>query len=177
MNAVSSLLNPWTGYEREYLKMPSMVPRNTARSWHCFETKNAIVENPIAAEMERKLTNPWSAEERKIFLDKYALLGKDFRKIASFLEYKSVADCIEFYYKNQKHEEFQKIHKRHQLKKRRDSRASGLYLATTTSASTRHREANHACMEGLTLVAAAAAAISAPRKSTGKEGFPVVYWA
>ena len=146
-----------------------MLLAKKVRSLPSFETKNALVEDPITAEKERKVMNPWSAEERKTFLEKYALLGKDFRKIASFLKYKSVADCIEFYYRNQKVEEFQKIHRRHQLKKRRDSRASGLYLATTTSASTRHREANRACMEGLTLVAAAAAAISAP-KSTGKEG-------
>lgn len=149
--------------KREYMRMPPMILGQKERDFRRFETKNALVEDPVAAEQERKAVNPWSAEEKIIFLDKYSLLGKNLRKIASFLEHKTVADCIQFFYQNQKTEEFEKIHRRHQLKKRRECRASALYLATTTSVSSRHREANAAYVEGLSLVAAAAAAMSVPR--------------
>lgn len=148
--------------EREFLRMPSMILGKDLENFHSFETNNALVEDPIAAERERKLMNPWSAEEKSLFLEKYLLLGKNLRKIASFLEHKTVADCVQFYYLNQKSEDFERVHRKHVLKKRRDSRSNALYLATTISSS-RQREADAACMEGLSLVAAAAAAMSSSR--------------
>lgn len=150
--------------ERGFLRMPPMHLGKRERDLHKFETKNGLVEDPVSAEQERKAFNPWSMEEKKLFLDKYFLLGKDFRRIAAYLEHKTVADCVEFYYRNQKTEEFEKVHHRHQLKKRRDYQPSAPYLATTTSFSSRHREGNTASLEGLTLVAAAAAALSVPKE-------------
>ncbi|MCO5605867.1 hypothetical protein L7F22_060051 [Adiantum nelumboides] len=150
---------------REYVKMPPMTVGQKERAIHRFDTKNGLVEDPVAAEQERKATNPWSHEEKRIFLEKYSLLGKNLRKIASYLEHKSVADCVQFFYQNQKTEEFEKIHRRHQLKKRREARSSALYLATTTSVNSSYCEANDAYVEGLSLVAAAAAAMSVPRSA------------
>lgn len=152
-------------HQRVYEKMPSMHLDDKERDFHKFVTNNSLVADPVAAEQERMAVNPWSGEERKVFLDKYALYGKNFSKIATFLEHKTVADCVQFYYRNQKSEDFEKVHRRHQLKKRRDySRSSASYLATTTSVNSRHREVNAAAhAEGLRLVAAAAAAMSASR--------------
>ena len=156
--------------ERGFLRMPSMILGKDQRKHHNFETNNALVEDPVAAERERKIMNPWSAEEKKIFLEKYLLLGKNLRKIATFLEHKTVADCVQFYYLNQKSEDFQKIRHRHLLKKRRDSRSSALYLSRTTL-SNRQCEMDTQCLEGLSLVAAAAAAMSSPNgiRASGKE--------
>lgn len=150
--------------------MPAMHLGKKERDLHKFETKNGLVEDPVSAEQERKACNPWSLEEKKIFLDKYFLLGKDFRRIAAYLEHKTVADCVEFYYRNQKTEEFEKVHRRHQLKKRRDYQYSAPYLAMTTSFSSRHRDANTDGLEGLSLVAAAAAAMSVPREYSPRVG-------
>ena len=72
---------------------------------------NGLVEDPCAVEKERSLVNSWTAEDKRIFIDKLAIHGKDFRKIASFFDQKTTADCVEFYYKNHKLECFKKIKK------------------------------------------------------------------
>lgn len=153
------------GSQRTYLRMPSMLLDDKERALHRFVTRNSLVEDPVAVEQERKDMNPWTGEEKKIFLDKFSLFGKSFSKIASFLEHKTVADCVQFYYRNQKSsEDFEKARRKHQLKKRRDySQSSASYLATMTSVSSRRREVSDARAEGLTLMAAAAAAMSVPR--------------
>jgi nuclear receptor co-repressor 1 len=153
--------------KRELLRMPPMAMRSDKMNLNCFKTKNGLVDDPIAAEQERKTLNPWSAEEKKIFLEKYLLFGKNLRKIAAFLEYKTVADCVQFYYLNQKAEEFQKIRHEHLLKKQRDLRSRALYLSATTSSS-EQCDLDDACLEGLSLVAAAAAAMSSPAGASGK---------
>ena len=44
---------------------------------------------------------------------------QDFRKIAKHLLGRSTGDCIKYYYRNQKHEEFAAVRRKQQLKKRR----------------------------------------------------------
>ncbi|XP_024517706.1 uncharacterized protein LOC9660995 isoform X1 [Selaginella moellendorffii] len=127
---------------RETERMPSMILCQGERSAQYIVQSNRRVEDPIEFEQERKSINPWTPEEKKLFLDKFALFYKNFAKIASFLQHKTTGDCVEFYYRNQKTEEFQKLRKKQQLKKRH-SRAS--YLATTTpAASGRLRDYNAA---------------------------------
>ncbi|EFJ35990.1 hypothetical protein SELMODRAFT_78396, partial [Selaginella moellendorffii] len=77
------------------------------RSAQYIVQSNRRVEDPIEFEQERKSINPWTPEEKKLFLDKFALFYKNFAKIASFLQHKTTGDCVEFYYRNQKTEEFQ----------------------------------------------------------------------
>ena len=45
-------------------------------------------------------------------MDKSAMFGKDFRKISSFLDHKTTANCIQFYYKNHKFDSFEKTKKK-----------------------------------------------------------------
>ncbi|CAA0825307.1 Duplicated homeodomain-like superfamily protein [Striga hermonthica] len=92
---------------RSTLKMPAMILDKGIKMSR-FVSNNAIVEDPCAAERERSMINPWTPEETEIFIDKLSIFGKDFSKIASFLERKTVADCVEFYYKNHKSESFQR---------------------------------------------------------------------
>ena len=67
-----------------------------------FHSNNGLVEDPWVVEREKAMINPWTSEERKIFSEKFEAFGKDFRKIASFLDHKTIADCVEFYYKDHK---------------------------------------------------------------------------
>lgn len=152
------MLEPVVGQLRPALKMPAMILGERERLARRFESKNALVEDPVRVELERRSMNPWTAEEKKTFLEKFALYNKNFSKIASHLEYKTTADCVEFYYRNQKSEDFEKIRRRQQLKKRRDySRVGGSYLATGLPTSSRQREANaHARAEALNGQTAAA---------------------
>ncbi|CAK9276664.1 unnamed protein product [Sphagnum jensenii] len=144
---------------RSVQKMPAMILDDKERMFRRFINTNALVEDPVLLELERKNANPWLPEEKKIFIDKFAIYNKNFSKIAVHLEHKTTADCVEFYYRNHKSEDFEKIRRRHQLKKRRDyTQASASYLATTAPGSSRHRDSNVARVEALNKAAAAAAA-------------------
>ncbi|KAK9684012.1 hypothetical protein RND81_10G180500 [Saponaria officinalis] len=96
---------------RSSLQIPAMILDEKEKVSSRFVSTNGIVEDPCAVEKERALFNPWTIKETEIFMEKLATFGKDFRKIASFLRHKTIADCIEFYYKNQKSESFEKTKK------------------------------------------------------------------
>ncbi|KAJ7528486.1 hypothetical protein O6H91_15G005500 [Diphasiastrum complanatum] len=152
--------------EKGYLKMPAMIIEEKERSSRRFVTINALVEDPVAVEQERSTINPWTLEEKQVFLEKFAMFHKNFAKIASFIPQKAVADCIEFYYRNQKSEDFEKVHHRQQqLKKRRDLTRCSPYLATTSRAN-RFCESNAARVDALSMVAALASADSFARDYT-----------
>ncbi|KAL2896604.1 Nuclear receptor corepressor 1 [Bienertia sinuspersici] len=114
---------------RSSLKMPAMILDDREKKSR-FVSSNGLVEDPFAVEKERALINPWTAEEKEIFMDKLATHGKDFRMIASFLDHKTTADCVEFYYKNHKSDCFQKI-KKPELKRLEKPLSSSTYLLTS----------------------------------------------
>ncbi|KAK5833090.1 hypothetical protein PVK06_016902 [Gossypium arboreum] len=109
INIASKLLLDFNGrLYRNALKMPALVLDEKEKQVSRFISSNGLVEDPCAAEKERALINPSTSEEKEIFIDKLAAFGKDFRKIASFLDHKTTADCVEFYYKNLKYECFER---------------------------------------------------------------------
>ncbi|KAJ9159955.1 hypothetical protein P3X46_025404 [Hevea brasiliensis] len=110
---------------RNALKMPALILDKKERIGSRFISSNGLVEDPCAIEKERAMINPWSSEERETFIDKLATYGKDFRKIASFLDHKTTADCVEFYYKNHKSDCFEKT------KKSKQSKSSANYLVAS----------------------------------------------
>nr|GMC54724.1 uncharacterized protein LOC109190430 [Ipomoea batatas] len=89
-------------------RMPALILDKKEKMISRFISNNGLVEDPCSSEKERLMINPWTSEEREIFIDKLATFGKDFSKIASFLDHKTTADCIEFYYKNHKSDCFAK---------------------------------------------------------------------
>ncbi|XP_019427603.1 PREDICTED: uncharacterized protein LOC109335840 isoform X2 [Lupinus angustifolius] len=114
LNYTSKLLSePKIEVQRKALKMPALILDEKEKMVSKFISSNGLVEDPLAIEKERTMINPWTAEEREIYLDKYAVFGKDFWKIASFLDHKTTADCVEFYYKNHKSECFEKLKKQY----------------------------------------------------------------
>lgn len=112
---------------RNNLKMPALILDKREKLVSRFISNNGLVPDPCAAEKERALINPWTPEEREIFMDKLASLGKDFKKIASFLDHKTTADCVEFYYKNHKSACFQKT-KKLDISKQDKSLSNSSYL-------------------------------------------------
>ncbi|KAJ7975088.1 Nuclear receptor corepressor 1 [Quillaja saponaria] len=105
------LSDPQVKPHRDNLKMPAMILDRNEKKVSRFISNNGLVEDPLAFEKERAMINPWTLDEKEIFLNKLAAYGKDFRKIASFLDHKTTADCVEFYYKNHKSDCFEKIKK------------------------------------------------------------------
>lgn len=102
------LLDSQVKLYRNNLKMPALILDKKEKTVSRFISNNGLVEDPFAVEKERAMINPWRHEEKEIFMDKLATFGKDFRKIASFLDHKTTADCVEFYYKNHKSDSFEK---------------------------------------------------------------------
>jgi len=98
--------------KKSMLKMPSLILDEKDKMISMFKSRNGVVEDPVAVEKERVMINPWTSEERKIYVEKFRVFGKDFRKIASFLDHKTTADCVEFYYKSHKLDCFEKDKKR-----------------------------------------------------------------
>ncbi|MQL86444.1 hypothetical protein Taro_018976, partial [Colocasia esculenta] len=94
---------------RNNLRMPQLMLEEIERKYGRFIANNGLIEDPCSFEKEISFINPWSAEEREIFMEKLALYGNDFSKIASFLSHKTTADYIEFYYKSHKSKTFEKV--------------------------------------------------------------------
>ncbi|CAL0328442.1 unnamed protein product [Lupinus luteus] len=112
MNFASKLLSEsQVKVHRNSLKMPALILDQKEKMISKFISSNGLVEDPLAIEKERAMINPWTSEETDTFLEKFLNYGKDFRKIATFLDHKTTADCVEFYYKNHKSDCFEKIKK------------------------------------------------------------------
>ncbi|MQL81772.1 hypothetical protein Taro_014238 [Colocasia esculenta] len=118
---------------RNNLRMPQLMLEEREKKHGRFISNNGLIEDPCSFEKERSFINPWSAEEREIFMEKLALYGKDFSKIASFFSHKTTADCIEFYYKNHKSETFEKVKRSLGLKKNRLALPSSSYLLSSSN--------------------------------------------
>jgi hypothetical protein len=60
----------------------------------------------------------WTEREATIFHDRYLQYPKNFRKVAAFLEYKSVQDCVQFYYTKKHKLDLKRALQKHQKKPR-----------------------------------------------------------
>jgi len=96
---------------RNYLKMPALIIDEREKECLRFASKNSMVDDPVLVEKERVMINPWTQEEKEIFMEMLAKFGKDFSKISSFLVHKTTADCVEFYYKHHKSDSFREVKK------------------------------------------------------------------
>lgn len=76
------------------------------------------VENPLADHYAARNVNPWTKSETMIFLEKFVVHGKNFRKVATFFEHKSVEDCVRFYFDNKMRLGLKQLAKEAQVRKR-----------------------------------------------------------
>jgi len=146
---------------RSTLKMPALILDQKEKMNSMFLSSNGMVEDPLAIEKERAMINPWTLEEKEVFLEKFAAFGKDFRKISTFLDHKTTADCVEFYYKNHKSVCFEKI------KKKDDDKPGKSFNAKTDlipSSMKWNSEANTSSLEVLRAASVTADGIALNRK-------------
>jgi Myb-like DNA-binding domain len=80
---------------------------------------NARVLDPVQALADEARRRPWSAEERRTFLEKFSQYGKQFSRIAAHLPLRSTADCVVWYYRHQKTDAGFTGKRKTQLKRRR----------------------------------------------------------
>lgn len=77
-----------------------------------------LIDDPLAAHYTSKNVNPWTRAERLLFLEKFLAHSKNFRRISSFFEHKSVEDVVRFYFENKKPLKLKQLTKDSQVKKR-----------------------------------------------------------
>lgn len=65
---------------------------------YAYYNTNAFVPDPVKAHKDYKMRLMWTESEKQIFLDKYRLHPREFKKIAAGLQQKTVKDVIEYYY-------------------------------------------------------------------------------
>ena len=63
-----------------------------------FINMNGLMDDPMKVYKDRQVMNMWSEQERDTFREKFMQHPKNFGLIASFLERKTVAECVLFYY-------------------------------------------------------------------------------
>lgn len=70
---------------------------------------NRLVRDMAAMHNECQKQSTWTDQEKEIFREKFTEFPKDFGKIASFLEKKSVSECVRYYYLTKKKENYKQL--------------------------------------------------------------------
>ncbi|CAN7937674.1 unnamed protein product, partial [Ixodes hexagonus] len=83
-----------------------------------YLNRNSLVEDLSSDYKERQMHNIWTDQEKELFREKYLQHAKNFSIIASYLERKSVADCVQYYYLTKKSENYKQLLRKHNVKKR-----------------------------------------------------------
>lgn len=74
-----------------------------------FDNHNGFLEDMEPVYKSRQILNVWSNTEKEIFKEKYLQHPKNFVVIASYLDRKSVADCVQYYYLSKKTENYKQL--------------------------------------------------------------------
>ena len=102
------------------MKLPAQIlDPEDARFGAFTANRNALVEDPKAELELLKHTRPWAEWEKKIFHEKFASYGKNFKRVATFIDGRTTAECVTYYYQRQKTDDGFKSRRRAQAKKRR----------------------------------------------------------
>jgi nuclear receptor co-repressor 1 len=102
------------------VKLPAQIlDPEDARFGAFTANRNALVEDPKAELELLKHTRPWAEWEKKIFHEKFASYGKNFKRVATFIDGRTTAECVTYYYQRQKTDDGFKSRRRAQAKKRR----------------------------------------------------------
>ncbi|KAM4707636.1 nuclear receptor corepressor 2 isoform 2-T2 [Discoglossus pictus] len=77
-----------------------------------FINMNGLMDDPMKVYKDRQVMNMWSEQEKETFREKFVQQPKNFMFIASFLERKTVSDCVLFYYLTKKNENYKSLLRR-----------------------------------------------------------------
>uniref|UniRef100_A0A8D2LCG8 Nuclear receptor corepressor 2 n=1 Tax=Varanus komodoensis TaxID=61221 RepID=A0A8D2LCG8_VARKO len=77
-----------------------------------FINMNGLMDDPMKIYKDRQVMNMWSEQEKEAFREKFMQHPKNFGLIASFLERKTVADCVLYYYLTKKNENYKNLVRR-----------------------------------------------------------------
>lgn len=91
-----------------------------------YENHNGYIENMEDVYKSRQFLNVWTPSEKEIFKEKYLQHPKNFVVISSYLDRKSVADCVQYYYLSKKTENYKQLFRRARQRTRNRTNAQKL---------------------------------------------------
>ena len=158
---------------RHMTTIPNMILDPEERRCAIFDSRNGLVEDPVAERDRINLIRPWTKAEKAIFHERFASYGKNFRRIAEHLEGRDTGDCVMYYYKFQKTDDGFRGRRRAAMKKRRafaDAQRMRAIDPATIEAQREERAAPtaEARLERAALAAAAKAAKAKARAEKAK---------
>ncbi|CAH8581693.1 unnamed protein product [Schistosoma turkestanicum] len=103
---------------KEYAIDPPVMLAPWQRRYQ-FICESGLITDCRAQLQESQDLSKWSEEEKQVFKERYLATPKNFTSIASYLERKSVADCIHYYYLSKKKEGYKQLLKKHNARRRR----------------------------------------------------------
>lgn len=74
-----------------------------------FTNTNGLIPDPMVIYNDRKYFNMWTEPEKETFREKFLQHPKNFGAIAQYLERKTVADCVQYYYLSKKTENYKQL--------------------------------------------------------------------
>lgn len=98
---------------------PIMYDDDERRKRIKYNNQNGFLKDPMALHKQHKMINIWTDGEKAIFREKYLTHPKKFGFVAQFLERKSIADCVEYYYLSKKTEHYKQVLSKHNKKRTR----------------------------------------------------------
>jgi hypothetical protein len=103
---------------RAYAVIPPILHDPRERVYR-FITSNCKIDDPIDEYKELQLHNVWTDSEKEVFKEKFLQAPKNFGLIASYLERKSVMDCVQYYYSSKKRENYKQLLRKNAKKRTR----------------------------------------------------------
>ena len=96
---------------RAYAVVPPILLEERKRRYR-YNNQNGKIDDPLSEYKENKNINIWTPAEKDAFREKFLQHPKNFVAIASYLERKSVSDCVQYYYSSKKKENYKLLVKR-----------------------------------------------------------------
>ncbi|XP_069134563.1 nuclear receptor corepressor 1-like [Argopecten irradians] len=101
---------------RSYAVIPPMMLDARQRSLR-YLNNNGLIEDAMEECKERSNINVWTPQEKQIFKEKYLQHPKNFTVIQQYLERKTVADCVQYYYQTKRSENYKQLLRKQTVKK------------------------------------------------------------
>lgn len=118
---------------RSYAVIPPIL-LDTKQRKVTYQNNNGFIEDMEAEYKSRQYINVWTPSEKEIFKEKYLQHPKNFGVVASYLDRKSVADCVQYYYLSKKTENYKQLLRKSRLRAR-NSRNNPPKVSASTNTS------------------------------------------
>lgn len=93
---------------RSYAVIPPILLGARERAIQ-YQNDNGFIEDMEAVYKSRQFLNIWTPSEKEVFKEKYLTHPKNFGMVASYLDRKSVSDCVQYYYLSKKTENYKQL--------------------------------------------------------------------